>query len=293
MKKIALGCMRISDMSVEDLSNLIITAIENGITLFDHADIYGRRKSEELFGKVLKDNPNLRKQIKIQSKCGISKGYYDLSKDYIINQVKESVRLLNCDYLDTLLLHRPDALVDYKEVNEAFKYLYDNGIVKSFGVSNMNPYQIQLYKKYVEFDITVNQIQFSLVHSYILNQGMFFNTSDNEAIDHSSGILEYCQLNDIQIQAWSSLMASWEDGTFIDNPKYEKLNQKLQELADEYNVNKNAIAIAWILKHPANIVPIVGTTSIEHLKQICEAQNINISKKQWYDLYLATGHCLP
>ena len=293
MKKIALGCMRISDMSVEDLSNLITTAIENGITLFDHADIYGRRKSEELFGKVLKDNPNLRKQIKIQSKCGISKGYYDLSKDYIINQVKESVRLLNCDYLDTLLLHRPDALVDYKEVNEAFKYLYDNGIVKSFGVSNMNPYQIQLYKKYVEFDITVNQIQFSLVHSYILNQGMFFNTSDNEAIDHSSGILEYCQLNDIQIQAWSSLMASWEDGTFIDNPKYEKLNQKLQELADEYNVNKNAIAIAWILKHPANIVPIVGTTSIEHLKQICEAQNINISKKQWYDLYLAAGHCLP
>lgn len=293
MKKIALGCMRISDMSVEDLSNLITTAIENGITLFDHADIYGRRKSEELFGKVLKDNPNLRKQIKIQSKCGISKGYYDLSKDYIINQVKESVRLLNCDYLDTLLLHRPDALVDYKEVNEAFKYLYDNGLVKSFGVSNMNPYQIQLYKKYVEFDITVNQIQFSLVHSYILNQGMFFNTSDNEAIDHSSGILEYCQLNDIQIQAWSSLMASWEDGTFIDNPKYEKLNQKLQELADEYNVNKNAIAIAWILKHPANIVPIVGTTSIEHLKQICEAQNINISKKQWYDLYLAAGHCLP
>lgn len=293
MKKIALGCMRISDMSVEDLSNLITTAIENRITLFDHADIYGRRKSEELFGKVLKDNPNLRKQIKIQSKCGISKGYYDLSKDYIINQVKESVRLLNCDYLDTLLLHRPDALVDYKEVNEAFKYLYDNGLVKSFGVSNMNPYQIQLYKKYVEFDITVNQIQFSLVHSYILNQGMFFNTSDNEAIDHSSGILEYCQLNDIQIQAWSSLMASWEDGTFIDNPKYEKLNQKLQELADEYNVNKNAIAIAWILKHPANIVPIVGTTSIEHLKQICEAQNINISKKQWYDLYLAAGHCLP
>ena len=292
-RKIALGCMRISNMSVDELEELVLCAVDNDITLFDHADIYGNRKSEELFGYVLEKNPGLRERIIIQSKCGICKGYYDLSKEHIIKQVVESIRLLKCGYLDILLLHRPDVLVDYQEVNSAFHYLYRNGLVRSFGLSNMNPYQIELYKKFIDFDIKYNQIQFSVVHSHIINQGLFVNMSDNEAIDHSSGLLEYCMLNNIEIQAWSSLMASWEDGSFIDNPKYAKLNEKLKELSEKYNVSKNAIAIAWILRHPANIVPIVGTTSKKHLLEIVKAIDIVLTKEEWYMLYLASGHYLP
>lgn len=292
-KQIALGCMRIANMSVSQLEELINVAIDNNIVLFDHADIYGNRKCEELFGEVIKRNPSLRKKMIIQSKCGIRNGFYDLSKDYIINQVKESIRLLNCEYLDILLLHRPDALVDYQEVNEAFNYLYENGLVKEFGVSNMNSYQIKLYQKFVNQPIKYNQIQLSLVHNDVIAQGMFVNMKDNEAIDRSGGIIEFCMLEDIKIQAWSSLMASWADGTFIDNEKYQKLNDKLLELANKYNVSKNAIAIAWILKHPSNITPIVGTTSITHLLEINKAKNINLTKKEWYELFLSSGHYLP
>ena len=203
------------------------------------------------------------------------------------------VRLLKCGYLDILLLHRPDALVDYQEVNEAFTYLYEKGLVKKFGVSNMNPWQIELYRKFVNFEIAYNQVQFSLVHSQMISQGLFVNMRDNEAVDRSSGLLEYCQLNNIEVQAWSALMASWAEGSFIDHPNYPKLNEKLAELANKYNVTKNAIAIAWILRHPSNIVPIVGTTSIAHLLELVKAREITLTRSEWYALYLAAGHYLP
>lgn len=292
-KQIALGCMRIGGLSIEEAESLILCAFENGVTLFDHADIYGNRKCEELFGLVLERNPELRKKIIIQSKCGICQGYYDLSKEHIIKQVEESVRLLKCEYLDILLLHRPDALVDYKEVNEAFTYLYKKGLVRSFGVSNMNPWQIELYRKNVDFEIAYNQVQFSIVHSQMISQGLFVNMKDNEAIDHSSGLLEYCQLNNIKVQAWSALMASWAEGSFIDHPNYKNLNDKLAELANKYNVTKNAIAIAWILRHPSNITPIVGTTSKVHLLELVKALEVNLTRQEWYSLYLAGGHYLP
>ena len=292
-KQIALGCMRISNLNIDEVEKLIITAIENGITLFDHADIYGNRKSEELFGEVLKRNPKLRKNIIIQSKCGICRGYYDLSKEHIIKQVEESIRLLNCDYLDVLLLHRPDALVEYNEVNEAFNYLYNKGLVKSFGVSNMNPMQIELFNKYLDQKIKYNQIQLSIVHSHMISEGLFVNMSENESCIRSGNIIEYSMLKDISLQAWSPLMASWEDGSFIDNPKYEKINNKLEELANKYNVTKNAIAISWILRHPANITPILGTTSIIHLKEMIKAKDINLTREEWYSLYLASNHLLP
>lgn len=292
-KQIALGCMRIGGLSIERAEKLIMCALDNGVTLFDHADIYGNRKCEELFGQVLERNPGLREIMVIQSKCGICGGYYDLSKEHIIRQVEESVRLLKCGYLDILLLHRPDALVDYQEVNEAFTYLYEKGLVKKFGVSNMNPWQIELYRKFVNFEIAYNQVQFSLVHSQMISQGLFVNMRDNEAVDRSSGLLEYCQLNNIEVQAWSALMASWAEGSFIDHPNYPKLNEKLAELANKYNVTKNAIAIAWILRHPSNIVPIVGTTSVEHLLELVKAIDVNLTRQEWYALYLAAGHYLP
>ena len=238
-KKLALGCMRLKNLSIEDAEKLIKFALDNGVELFDHADIYGARRCEELFGELLKKNPDLRSKMIIQSKCGICKGYYDLSKDYIIKQVEESIRLLNCGYLDILLLHRPDALVDYNEINEAFNYLYDNGLVKSFGVSNMNVMQIELYNKHLTHKIKHNQIQFSVVHSHLISEGLFVNMSKNESPSRSGGMIEYAMLKDISLQAWSPVMASWDDGTFIDNPKYEKVNLKLEELAIKYNVSKN------------------------------------------------------
>lgn len=292
-KRIMLGCMRISSLSIEEVERLVLTAVDNDILMFDHADIYGRRKCEELFGEVLRRNPSIRKKIFIQSKCGICSGYFDSSKEHIINQALESIRLLNCEYLDSLLIHRPDALVDLKEVNEAFKYLYEKGLVKSFGVSNMNSWQIELYQKNIDFKLKYNQVQFSIVHSHLISQGLFVNMSENEAIDHSSGLLEYSLLKDIELQAWSPLMASWSEGTFIDNPNYKELNDYLLELSLKYKVSKNAIAIAWILRLPANIVPIIGTTSINHLLELVEAKNIELTRKEWYGLYLKAGHILP
>ena len=290
---IGLGCMRLSKLNIEDAEKLITFALNNDITLFDHADIYGNRKCESLFGEVLKRNPNFRDKMIIQSKCGICKGYYDLSKEHIIKQVEESIRLLNCDYLDILLLHRPDALVDYAEVNEAFNYLYENGLVKEFGVSNMNPIQIELYNKRLQHKIKHNQVQFSLVHSHMISEGMFVNMSEDESAMRSGNLIEYSMLKDINLQAWSPLMASWDDGTFIDNSKYADLNKKLEEIAEKYQVTKNCIAISWILRHPANILPIVGTTSIKHLNEMIKAKYIKLTREEWYNLYLASNHILP
>ena len=292
-KEIGLGLMRIADMEVSDVKELIVCALDNGVNFFDHADIYGQRRSEEKFGLVLKENKELRKKMIIQTKCGICKGYYDLSKEHIIKQVLESIRLLNCDYIDILLLHRPDALVDYNEVNEAFNYLYDNGLVKEFGLSNCSSMQISLYNKYLDHKVKYNQVQLSIVHSHLISQGIFFNMNDSEAVDRTDFLIEYSMLNDIKLQAWSPVMASWEDGTFIDNPKYAKLNQELENLAKKYNVEKNAIALAWILRHPANLMPIVGTTSKKHLLEMVKATNIHLTREEWYGLYLASGHKLP
>lgn len=290
---IALGCMRIGKISTDELEKLILFALDNGVQFFDHADIYGARKCEQLFGDVLRKNPQIRSKMIIQSKCGICKGYYDLSKDHIIQQVEESIKLLNCDYLDILLLHRPDALVDYKEVNEAFNYLFDHGLVKSFGVSNMNAMQIELYNKFLNHKMEHNQIQFSIVHSHAVSEGLFVDMSEIESCNRTGNILEYAMLKDIKLQAWSPLMASWDDGTFIDNSKYSKLNEKLDELAKKYNVNKNTIAVSWILRHPANIMPVVGTTSIKHLKEIIAAKDITLTREEWYSLYLSCNHILP
>lgn len=293
MKKIGLGLMRLAKLNIEQAEQLILCALENGIELFDHADIYGSRKCEQIFGEVLKRNPKIREKMIIQSKCGICRGYYDLSKEHIIKQVEKSIELLNCGYLDILLLHRPDALVDYIEVNEAFEYLYDNGLVKSFGVSNMNPVQIELYNKYLTHKMNYNQVQFSIVHSHMISEGLFVNMAEEESCIRSGNLLEYAMLKNIELQAWSPLMASWSEGSFIDNPKYEKLNNKLQEIASKYGVTKNTIAVAWILRHPSNITPIVGTTSINHLLELVKAKNINLTREEWYSLYLLAGHTLP
>lgn len=294
VSRIALGCMRIADKSVEEVEMLVQKALELGINFFDHADIYGGGKSEKLFGDVLKKHPEYREKMVIQTKCGIVPGKrYDFSKEYIINCVNESLKRLNVDYVDILLLHRPDALCDPQEVAEAFIELYESHKVRYFGVSNHTPYQIQLLEKYCPYPIIINQLQLSIVHSVMIDSGLNMNMKEDWAQDKDGGILDFCRLNDITIQAWSVVQASWAEGTFIDHPAYEKLNDVLDSLAKEYHVTKSTIAIAWILRHPASILPIVGTTSLKHLEESVKAVDIHLTRQQWYDLYLASDKPLP
>ncbi len=289
---IALGCMRIASKSVEEVEALVFKALDLGINYFDHADIYGGGKSEEIFGEVLKRNPGLRDKMYIQSKCGICNGYYDFSKEHIIASVNQSLERLQTSYLDVLLLHRPDTLMDPVEVAEAFDELYEAGKVKYFGVSNMNPMQIAFIQKYTKHKLIFNQIQFNVVNAGIIDNGINVNMNNSGSIDHDGSILEYCRLNDITIQPWSILQASWEKGCFINHPDYQQLNEKLDELAHQYHISKTAMSVAWILRHSAHMQPIAGTTSMSHLEELCQATTIDMSREDWYSLYLV-GRQLP
>lgn len=294
VSRIALGCMRIANKNVDEVEELVKTALDEGINFFDHADIYGGGKSEEIFGEVLKRNPDLRKKMVIQTKCAIVPGKrYDFSKNHIIDSVNASLKRLQTDYVEILLLHRPDALCDPKEVAEAFDELYETGKVKYFGVSNHTPLQIELLQKYTKHPIIINQLQLSIVHSVMIDSGLNMNMKENWAQDKDGGVLDYCRLKEITIQPWSVVQASWAEGTFLDNPDYQKLNDVMQKLADEYHVTKSAIAIAWLLRHPACMQPILGTTSAKHLKESVAACQINLTRQQWYDLYLASNKPLP
>lgn len=293
VSKIALGLMRMSKMAVEELETLILTAVDEGINFFDHADIYGAGKSEALFGEVLKRNPSLRSKIFIQSKCGIRKGFYDSSKEHILNSVAQILERLNTDYLDVLLIHRPDALMDPSEIAEAFNSLLKAKKVRHFGVSNMNPMQVALIQKRFNEKLLFNQLQLSIVHAPMIEKVFNVNMRNDLAVDREGSILEYCMLNDITIQPWSVLQASWEEGTFLNHPQYRLLNELLNKLSLKYHVTPSTIAIAWLLRHPAKMQPIIGTTSLIHLKQLCEATKIKISREEWYELYLSVGRVLP
>ncbi|MCL5031840.1 MAG: aldo/keto reductase [Thermotogae bacterium] len=291
--EIALGCMRIADMPVKDISKLITTAIEEGINFFDHADIYGGGKSEEVFGTALKEMKGIREKIFIQTKCGIRDGYYDFSKDHILEAVDGSLKRLKIDYIDVLLLHRPDALVDPEEVAEAFSILHASGKVRNFGVSNHNPMQIELLSQYLNQRIIVNQLQLSITNTGMIDAGLNVNMQIDKSVDRDGSVLDYCRLNGITIQAWSPFQYGFFDGVFLDNPKFKTLNDEMDKVARNHDVPKDAIPIAWILRHPAKIQPVVGTTNAKRLKEICQASNVNLTKKEWYDLYKAAGNKLP
>lgn len=293
VSEIGLGCMRIAKLDKNTVNSLINTALDCGINFFDHADIYGAGKSEEIFNEAISLTPSLREKIIIQSKCSIRSGMYDFSKDYIINSVDGILKRLNTEYLDILLLHRPDTLMEPEEVNEAFEKLYKEGKVRNFGVSNHNAMQIELLNKYLTNKVTINQLQFSIMHTGIIDSGINVNMKNSSSIDRDGSILEYCRLKDINIQAWSPYQYGFFEGTFIDNPKFPELNKKLAEIADKYNVSKTAIATAWILRHPAKIQTIVGTTNKNRLRDICTASNVNLTRQEWYEIYLSAGNMLP
>lgn len=291
--EIILGCMRIAKLSKNDALILLNTALDNGINFFDHADIYGAGKSEEVFAEALSMNPALRENIYIQTKCGIRKGYFDFSKEHILNSVDQSLKRLKTDYVDTLLLHRPDTLVEPEEVAEAFNALESAGKVRHFGVSNHNPGQIELLQKYVKQTLIINQLQFSITNTGMIDRGLNVNMENAVSIDHDGGILEYCRLHDIRIQPWSPFLFGYFEGVYLDHPKFPELNETLDRIAAEKGTNKSALVIAWMLRHPAKMQPIVGTTNPQRLSDICEASDLTLSRQEWYEIYRATGNVLP
>ena len=292
--EISLGCMRIANMEEKDVNILVHTALEEGINFFDHADIYGGGKSEEVFSKAIGMNDDMREKMIIQTKCGIVPGImYDFSKEHIIESLDNSLKRLKTDYVDTLLLHRPDTLVEPEEVAKAFRILKESGKVKKFGVSNHTPLQIELLNKALDEELIINQLQFGVMHTGIIDSGMNMNTKFDSANDKDGEILNYCRVHDITIQAWSPYQYGMFEGVFLDNDKFEDVNNKIKEIADKYNVSKSVIATAFILRHPAKIQTIVGTTNKDRLKDICKASNITLTRSEWYDIYKSAGNPLP
>lgn len=288
------GCMRLADFDKQQMNHFIHASMDLGVNIFDHADIYGDGRSEEIFGKAMKGDASLhREDMLIQSKCGIKKGYYDLSRNNILDSVDNILKRLQTEYLDFFLLHRPDALVEPEEVAIAFDTLKKNGKVRHFGVSNHKPMQIELLQKYVEQPLVINQMQFSIPVSNMVANGMEVNMETPGAADRDGSVLDYCRLHDITIQAWSPFqMPGWK-GCFLGAKEYPDLNQKIQELAEKYHVSETTIATSWILRHPAKMQVIAGTTSEDRLKEIAQACSTELNREEWYQLYLAAGHPLP
>lgn len=296
LSEIVLGMMRIKDKSVKEVEELVETALSVGINAFDLADIYGRGRCEELLGLVLKNRPDLREKMWIQSKCGIrieEFTYFDFSKDYIIKSVDGILQRLKIDHLDSLLLHRPDALMESDQVAEAFDLLYKQGNVRNFGVSNQNPMMMELLKKDVKQPLAVNQLQLSAAFTPGFESGFHVNMEDSQAAMRDGSIFEYCKLHDVVIQAWSVLQFGYFKGNFVGNEKFQQLNQVLNRLALKYSVNPSAIAIAWVLRYPAKMQAVVGTTNPKHLREVSQAANFSLTRKEWYEIYLAAGNNLP
>jgi predicted oxidoreductase len=291
--EISLGCMRISSMANQEISTLIHTAMDAGINFFDHADVYGGGKSEEKFSEALGMNSSLREKMLLQTKVGIRKGSFDFSKEHILEAVDGSLKRLKTDYVDVLLLHRPDALVEPEEVAEAFTILETSGKVKFFGVSNQNPMQIDLLRKFVKQKILFNQLQLSITNTGMIDAGINVNMQISQSIDRDGSILDYCRLNDITIQPWSPFQYGFFEGVFLDNPKFPELNQTINTIAKDKNVTNTAIAIVWLLRHPAHMQPILGTTNPQRVIDSCKASDITLTRQEWYQIYLAAGNKLP
>ncbi len=288
---IAVGCMRIADMNEKQVSQFVDTALSMGANFFDHADIYGGGKSEEVFSKAI--TKSMREDIIIQTKCSIRDGRYDFSYDHIVNSIDGSLKRLGTEYIDVLLLHRPDTLMEPEEVSRAFSYLKETGKVRHFGVSNQNPYQIELLQNALDMPICANQLQLSIMHTPMINSGMNVNMYNESAVVRDGGVLDYCRLKNITIQPWSPMQYGFFEGCFVDNDKFPELNETLQKLADKYSVSKTTIAFAWILRHPAKMQPVTGTTNLTRLKDCIKASDIRITGDEWYEIYRKAGNILP
>ncbi|HAX73687.1 MAG TPA: aldo/keto reductase [Firmicutes bacterium] len=305
--QIALGCMTLggswddtnpSKEVVKTALTAIETALEAGINLFDHADIYTRGKSEKVFSEIWETNLTTREEIVIQSKCGIrfandlfagSAAHYDFSYEHIISSVDQILKRLKTEYLDVLLLHRPDALVEPEEVAKAFNELKHQGKVREFGVSNHNAAQISYLQSFLDVPLVVNQMEMSLLNSQLIDEGMNVNSLANPFEMRSNGTLEYCRQHHITLQAWSPL-AGGQLSTKNVTQRYEKLSQLIALYGALYGVDEEAIIIAWLLRHPAHIQPIIGTRSPQRIIAAAKGESVALTREQWYALYQAVDH---
>ncbi|MEO5613475.1 MAG: aldo/keto reductase [Cypionkella sp.] len=297
VSSVILGLMRIAEMSDADIRALFDTALDCGITVFDHADVYGGalHRSEERFGAALTLSSADRANIVLQSKVGIGKGFFDFSRDHILKNVDGSLAALKTDYLDILLLHRPDTLVEPQEVAEAFDTLHAAGKVRQFGVSNQTPGQIELLKSAVRQPLLFNQVQLSITHANLIAQGVAINMDGlGQSVSRDLGLLDYSRLNGMMLQAWSPFQKGFFDGVFIgDRTAFPELNDVLDDLASVHGVTPTGIATAWIIRHPANIQVVLGTTKPARVRESAAGSDVRLTREEWYRLFRAAGHVLP
>ncbi len=313
--KIIYGCMTISSANGKinpteeeirrDAVRSIRTALDEGINFFDHADIYGRNKSEEVFSAVWNEAPGLRDKIILQTKCGIrfsgdggvnAPHRFDFSYEHIINSANGSLKRLGTDYIDIFLLHRPDPLVEPEEVAKAFSELKESGKVKYFGVSNHNAAQIELLQSCLEQPLVANQMEINLLHNDLIDAGVMVNQRYPEEFIRNEGTIEYCRLKKISLQAWSPLAKGMLGGNIneIEDRKIRDAAIAVNKIAAEKNVSREAVLIAWLLRHPAKIQPVIGTVNTERIKAACKAVEIDLTREEWYTLFLAgRGDDLP
>lgn len=290
---LAIGCMRINSLDKPEAERFVQTSLEQGANFFDHADIYGGGSCEEIFADAIHMSPSVREKVILQSKCGIRQGQFDFSKEHILEAVDGILSRLKTEYLDVLLLHRPDALVEPEEVAEAFDKLEREGKVRHFGVSNQKPMQIELLAKFVKQPLVANQLQLSITNATMISNGVNVNMENTSAVDRDGSVLDYCRLHDITVQPWSPFQYGFFEGVFLGSDKFPELNKKIDEIAAKHSVTNTTIAIAWLLRHPAQMQPVTGTMNVERLKDCCKASEIRLTREEWYEIYRAAGNVLP
>ncbi|QWW72015.1 aldo/keto reductase family oxidoreductase [Rhizobium sp. WYJ-E13] len=297
VSSIILGMMRIAKMTNGEIQQLVGAARDAGVTFFDHADIYGGapHRCEARFGEAISLNASEREKLVIQSKVGIRKGFFDFSAEHILASVDQSLAALRSDYLDVLLLHRPDTLVEPEEVATAFDTLKTSGKVRHFGVSNHTPGQIELLKTAVKQPLIVNQVQLSITHAPLIASGVAANMAGlDQSVDRDNGLLDYSRINGMMLQAWSPFQKGFFDGVFLgDRENFADLNDAIDELAKAYGVTPTGIAVAWITRHPAKIQVVLGTTKPERVIEAAAGSSVSLTREEWYRLFRAAGHTLP
>lgn len=291
--RIALGCMRMAGLTETEASRVLGQCLDVGITFFDHADIYGGGDSERRFSQAMSRLGLSRDKIILQSKCGIRKGFFDFSKEHIMTAVDGILERLKTDYLDILALHRPDVLWEPEEVAEAFYQLRKAGKVRHLGVSNQNRFQMAFLQSYLDSPLAVNQLQLSPAHTPLFDAGLMVNMWGDKAANRDGGVVDYCRLNKVTIQAWSPFQVDLGQGLFCQHPDYHVLTETLDTYAKAYGVSSEAMVVAWILRHPASIQTIVGSMNPERLEKMARATEVNLSREDWYAIYRSAGNSLP
>lgn len=288
------GMMRLAGIGEEGAMSFLDFLLESGVCWFDHADIYGGGSCEEIFGRWLASRRVPREKLIIQSKCGIVPGVcYNASREHIVSSTEGILRRLGCGYLDYLLIHRPDILWEADEIAAALDQLTSQGKIRGFGVSNCNPAQMEYLRRSLGMKPEINQIQLSLAFAPSVSESLETNTYSPNGVSRSMGIIDYCRMEKVVIQAWSPLQHGTFAGTFLDSPAYGPLNDRLREIAARHQVPKAAVAAAWLTRIPPATQVICGSCSREHFSEMLAGRNLLLSREEWYALYMSAGYALP